>query len=66
MDLIHLLVRIPKSIIAGLMWLGVTQQQYRTRHTCEQSDEMEGYGWLRHDGVKFGRQVLLLRSFEHC
>ncbi|GAQ91057.1 Reverse transcriptase [Klebsormidium nitens] len=32
---------------------------YRTRHECEDSDEMSGYGWLRHDGVRFGRQELL-------
>ncbi|GAQ91059.1 mannosyl-oligosaccharide glucosidase [Klebsormidium nitens] len=51
--------RVPKSIIAGLMWLGISKQMYRTRHECEDSDEMSGYGWLRHDGVRFGRQELL-------
>ena len=28
------------------------------RHTCEQSDRLQGYGWLMHDAVSFGVQEI--------
>lgn len=29
------------------------------RHWCEQSDNLERYGWLKHDGINFGVQELV-------
>eukprot|EP00850_Spirogloea_muscicola_P002227 SM000008S22316 [mRNA] locus=s8:1007219:1015250:+ [translate_table: standard] len=29
------------------------------RHTCEESDRLARYGWLRHNGESFGRQEIL-------
>lgn len=29
------------------------------RHWCEQSDGLEKYGWLQHDGTTFGIQEIL-------
>ncbi|GLJ14104.1 hypothetical protein SUGI_0226180 [Cryptomeria japonica] len=51
--------RTPKSLIAGLMWLAVKDSQYVLRHTCEMSDELKIYGWLRHDGRNYGHQVIV-------
>lgn len=51
--------RTPKSLMAGLMWLGVKDGQYLLRHTCQMSDELSSYGWLRHDGRKYGHQVIV-------
>ena len=28
------------------------------RHTCEQGDRLQGYGWLMHDGINFGVQEI--------
>lgn len=33
------------------------------RHTCEQGDRLQGYGWLMHDGVSFGVQEIHDRDF---
>ncbi|KAH9314208.1 hypothetical protein KI387_022835, partial [Taxus chinensis] len=51
--------RTPKSLMAGLMWLAVKDSQYVLRHTCEMSDKLNTYGWLRHDGRKYGHQVIV-------
>lgn len=50
--------RTPKSLLAGLMWLGVKEGRYSLRHTCEESDKLSRYAWVRHDGATYGRQVL--------
>jgi len=54
-----LLHRTPKSLLAGLMWLGLKQGQgYSLRHTCDESDGLAGYSsWVCHDGTTYGRQV---------
>lgn len=52
--------RIPKSILAGFMWLGVKDGQYALRHTCEESDKLSRYAWVCHDGATYGRQVLYI------
>lgn len=49
--------RTPKSLLAGLMWLGVKEGRYSLRHTCEESDKLSKYAWVRHDGANYGRQV---------
>ncbi|CAM6105240.1 unnamed protein product [Calypogeia fissa] len=51
--------RTPKSLLAGLMWIGTTDGSYALRHTCEEGDKLSRYGWLRHDGATYGRQELL-------
>lgn len=33
------------------------------RHTCEQGDRLQGYGWLMHDGVTFGVQEIRDNDF---
>jgi hypothetical protein len=51
--------RTPKSLLAGLMWLGLKQGQGSSlRHTCDESDGLARYcSWVRHDGTTYGRQV---------
>eukprot|EP00250_Pteridium_aquilinum_P016497 c23131_g1_i1 orf=429-2942(-) len=52
--------RVPKSLLAGLMWIGVNSNGMpAVRHTCEASDNMQRYGWLRHDGRSFGYQEIV-------
>ena len=29
------------------------------RHSCEQSDKLPRYGWIRHDGINFGMQEIV-------
>ncbi|KAI1005259.1 putative mannosyl-oligosaccharide glucosidase [Podosphaera aphanis] len=44
--------RIPKSLLTGLMWTRVddyTSLQDRFRHTCEQTEDIRGYGWDEFD-----------------
>lgn len=33
------------------------------RHTCEQGDRLQGYGWLMHDGITFGVQEIRDNDF---
>eukprot|EP00850_Spirogloea_muscicola_P001702 SM000006S19467 [mRNA] locus=s6:933173:940366:+ [translate_table: standard] len=49
----------PKSLLGGLMWLGLKDGGLSLRHTCEESDRLARYGWLRHNGESFGRQEIL-------
>ncbi|OMO60462.1 Glycoside hydrolase, family 63, partial [Corchorus capsularis] len=51
--------RTPRSLIAGLMWLGVKDGRYFMRHVCQDSDELSTYGWTSHDGRDFGHQRLV-------
>ncbi|MCO5574989.1 hypothetical protein L7F22_028786 [Adiantum nelumboides] len=52
--------RVPKSLLAGLMWISVDSNgMLAVRHTCEASNNMKRYGWLRHDGRSFGYQEIL-------
>ncbi|KAF2137265.1 glycoside hydrolase family 63 protein [Aplosporella prunicola CBS 121167] len=53
--------RLPKSLSAGLMWARVddySSVQYNFRHTCEQHEGMDGYGWTEYDARTGGRQVV--------
>ncbi|KAG0459824.1 hypothetical protein HPP92_022952 [Vanilla planifolia] len=50
--------RTPRSLVAGLMWIGVKNGQYFLRHVCQDSDELRTYGWVEHNGLDYGRQVL--------
>ncbi|XP_011041513.1 PREDICTED: mannosyl-oligosaccharide glucosidase GCS1-like [Populus euphratica] len=51
--------RTPRSLIAGLMWIGVKDGMYHMRHVCQDSDELSTYGWTQHNGRDFGDQVLV-------
>ncbi|XP_072999094.1 mannosyl-oligosaccharide glucosidase GCS1 [Typha latifolia] len=51
--------RTPRSLIAGLMWIGIKNGQYFLRHVCQDSDELSTYGWMEHNGRDYGRQVLI-------
>lgn len=51
--------RTPRSLVAGLMWLGVKDGRYHLRHVCQDSDELSKYGWSRHNGHDFGHQLLV-------
>jgi mannosyl-oligosaccharide glucosidase len=56
--------RIPKSLLAGLMWVGTDKDGTpKVRHTCEASDNLRQYGWLRHDGRTYGYQVSIHVGF---
>lgn len=53
--------RLPDSFIGGLMWTNVNEfrgMQNNFRHTCEQNDELEGYGWEEYDVRTGGNQVV--------
>ncbi|XP_071479946.1 mannosyl-oligosaccharide glucosidase-like [Diadema antillarum] len=55
--------RSPKSPVAGLMWFqqnpSAPNRDIKLRHSCEQGDGLERYGWLEHDGVNFGIQEII-------
>ncbi|EEF47487.1 mannosyl-oligosaccharide glucosidase GCS1 [Ricinus communis] len=51
--------RAPKSLIGGLMWIGVKDGRYLMRHVCQDSDELSKYGWTQHNGRDFGHQVIV-------
>lgn len=51
--------RTPRSLIAGLMWIGIKDGRYFMRHFCQDSDGLSQYGWTHHDGRNFGHQVIV-------
>uniref|UniRef100_A0A0K2TMD1 Mannosyl-oligosaccharide glucosidase n=1 Tax=Lepeophtheirus salmonis TaxID=72036 RepID=A0A0K2TMD1_LEPSM len=51
--------RAPKDLLVGLMWMSPKES---LRHWCEQSDDLESFGWLQHDGENFGYQELIDKS----
>src|ERR1700760_265493 len=54
--------RIPESLSFGLMWATVQNDGLdtkRLRHTCEQGDHMDGYGWEMYDVRNGGTQTIL-------
>lgn len=53
--------RIPKSFMGGLMWSRVDNYQdvqNTLRSTCEQGDDMRGYGWDEFDARTGGQQTI--------
>lgn len=43
----------------GLMWMRqFSDMDVNLRHTCEQGDRLQSYGWLMHDGMTFGVQEI--------
>ncbi|GMH20778.1 hypothetical protein Nepgr_022620 [Nepenthes gracilis] len=53
--------RSPRSLIAGLMWIGIKDGRFFMRHVCQDSDELNTYGWTHHNGRDYGRQLLVDR-----
>lgn len=51
--------RTPRSLVAGLMWIGAKDGRYHVRHVCQDSDDLGKYGWTHHNGRDFGHQVLI-------
>lgn len=51
--------------MTGLMWFPqyAPNGQLAIRHTCEQSDGLRKYGWLKHDGTNFGSQEIVDKDF---
>ncbi|KAK9451936.1 glycoside hydrolase [Limtongia smithiae] len=51
---------VPDSFLSGLMWYNADTYNGigKARHTCEQSDEMRGYGWTSFDARHGGVQVM--------
>jgi hypothetical protein len=53
--------RIPKSVTASLAWVRVedfSKVQNNVRHTCEQHEGMDGYGWDSYDPRTGGVQTI--------
>ncbi|KAJ1729388.1 Processing alpha glucosidase I, partial [Coemansia biformis] len=57
--------RLPESLLSGLMWFGLDDQQnwQRIRHSCELGDNLSEYGYSRHNGRDFGEQEM--RDEDH-
>lgn len=51
--------RTPRSLVAGLMWIGVKDGRLSMRHVCQDADELTKYGWTHHNGRDYGHQVLV-------
>lgn len=55
-----------ESLVTGLMWYFPRRLKPGgdgIRHWCEQSDNLDRYGWLKHDGVNFGVQEIVDNPF---
>ncbi|KAI9287289.1 glycoside hydrolase [Umbelopsis sp. AD052] len=52
--------RIPSSLSTGIMWFSGDDLQgfQNIRHTCEQGDNLHGYGYFKHDGRSFAFQKM--------
>ncbi|KAK3678234.1 Processing alpha glucosidase I [Vermiconidia calcicola] len=53
--------RLPKSVTTGLLWGRVedfTEVQHLIRYTCEQNEDMAGYGWDKYDPRSGGVQTV--------
>ncbi|XP_034838193.1 mannosyl-oligosaccharide glucosidase [Maniola hyperantus] len=51
--------RDPRSPVFGMMWYELAAAAHKgIRYLCEQNDNLPSYGWLRHDGVYFGEQLI--------
>lgn len=53
--------RSPRSPVFGMMWLTEFTRQMppRLHHWCDQGDNLQRYGWLKHDGINFGVQEIV-------
>lgn len=45
------------------MWYTYDQSgRFNIRHSCEHSDNLPQYGWIRHDGTEYGQQRIIDHS----
>lgn len=52
------------SYFTGMMWMRqFADVDMSLRHTCEQGDHLQSYGWLMHDGLSFGVQEIRDNDF---
>lgn len=54
-------MRQPRSLLVGLMWVDPHRHDPlgSIRHEAQQGDGLSKYGWLQHDGQRYGLQQLL-------
>ncbi|EGG02629.1 family 63 glycoside hydrolase [Melampsora larici-populina 98AG31] len=52
--------RLPNSLMMGSIWFGVNDFSSfsKSRHACEQGDDLAGYGWKTHDGRTSGQHYV--------
>ncbi|CAN9285008.1 unnamed protein product [Alternaria alternata] len=50
--------RMPKSLVAGLMWAKLEDVETTLRHNVNQSEGMARYGWIAYDAREGGRQSI--------
>ncbi|KAJ1720256.1 Processing alpha glucosidase I, partial [Coemansia erecta] len=56
--------QLPNSLLSGLMWFGLDQLNWQSiRHSCELGDNLDEYGYSRHNGRDFGEQSM--RDNDH-
>ncbi|XP_065071976.1 uncharacterized protein LOC135696502 [Rhopilema esculentum] len=57
--------RTPDSLMFGMMFFSQYPKggQLHLRYSCEQSDNLAKYGWLKHDGKSFGSQEVVDDDF---
>jgi mannosyl-oligosaccharide glucosidase len=46
----------------GILWKATDAPDDSLRYECNQEDQMDQFGWLRHDGRSFGQQEILDRA----
>ncbi|OWM89753.1 hypothetical protein CDL15_Pgr024501 [Punica granatum] len=51
--------RTPRSLLGGLMWIGIKDGRYSIRHVCQDDDGLSSYGWTSHNGRDFGHQMVV-------
>eukprot|EP00798_Chlamydomonas_sp_ICE-L_P009097 gene9097-16222_t len=60
--------RTPTSLLSGLMWFDPdsvdTLYEHKVRHAANDGDALKNYGWVRHDGSTFGRQVFVDEDYN--
>ncbi|KAI8388237.1 glycoside hydrolase [Radiomyces spectabilis] len=52
--------RLPESLSTGLLWFDGSRFQsiQKMRHACDQGDDINGYGYQRHDGRQYASQTI--------
>ena len=55
----------PGDLMTGLMWMLpelIKPGDIGLRHWCEQGDNLDRFGWVKHDGLNFGVHELTDRG----
>lgn len=50
--------RTENSLLTGLLWYPKELGLKSARHTCEINDGLKSYGWIMHDGYRFGHELI--------